>query len=638
MKNKILLRTNIFVCTIIVLGFIITSITSYRANMGVFEKDVEHVSDLAADGIFYQIDSIFTKPVNVSLTMANDSLLKEFLSDEINRIGDDTFIKSMRDYLYAYREKYSYDSVFLVSTQTSRYYHFNGLDRIMEPENPENDWYYEFIGNDKEYDLNIDNDEAANNEITIFINCKIHDRSGTVLGVVGVGFRVDYLQELLKNYEQEFNVKARLINGDGVVEISTQYTGYENINLFNDNLYQELKERIQADRTADQSFWRSIPSGNEYTVSRYIENLDWNLVVENDTAILTQHMQRALIRGIVIICIIIFIVLYTITTVIKKYNTQIIELTAAREREYYETRQEAAKQIYENIYEFDITHNCAVSENTERYFESLGVPAHTPYDEALKIIAAKEIKNEHRQGYLDTFSPQNVLDAYNSGIRSLNYDFMSTKDGQNYYWMKIIACIYFWREDNSVRITTYRQNIDEEKEQEKRLFEQMQSDPLTGIYNKAAVQEMISETISSADKNSEYAFFIVDIDDFKQVNDNYGHASGDFVIATFARNLKKHFRESDIVGRIGGDEFVVFLKISNRESLEKRAQILTTGLRDSIMTDSGQCSVSASIGIAVYPDMGVDFETLYKNADQALYQTKKNGKNGYTIFNADVKI
>ena len=77
--------------------------------------------------------------------MANDNLLKEFLSDETERLDDDSFIQSMRDYLDAYREKYSYDSVFLVSTQTGRYYHFNGLDRKMEPDNPENVWYYDFI-------------------------------------------------------------------------------------------------------------------------------------------------------------------------------------------------------------------------------------------------------------------------------------------------------------------------------------------------------------------------------------------------------------------------------------------------------------------------------------------------------------
>ena len=104
-KNNILLRTNIFVCTIIILGFAVTSITSYRANIGVFEKDVEDVTDLASEGIYYKIDSIFTKPVNVSLTMANDSLLKEFLAEEQSRMEDETFIKSMRDYLYAYREK-----------------------------------------------------------------------------------------------------------------------------------------------------------------------------------------------------------------------------------------------------------------------------------------------------------------------------------------------------------------------------------------------------------------------------------------------------------------------------------------------------------------------------------------------------
>ena len=131
-KNNILLRTNIFVCTIIILGFAVTSITSYRANIGVFEKDVEDVTDLASEGIYYKIDSIFTKPVNVSLTMANDSLLKEFLAEEQSRMEDETFIKSMRDYLYAYREKYAYDSVFLVSAQTGRYYHFNGLDLVLE--------------------------------------------------------------------------------------------------------------------------------------------------------------------------------------------------------------------------------------------------------------------------------------------------------------------------------------------------------------------------------------------------------------------------------------------------------------------------------------------------------------------------
>lgn len=632
MKNNILLRTNLFVCVIIVLGFAIASITSYRSNMGVFERDVEHVSDLSAEGIYYQIDGIFTRPVNVSLTMANDNLLKEFLSEEWQRMEDESFVGSMRDYLMAYREKYGYDSVFLVSAQTGRYYHYNGLDRTLAPGNPENVWYYDFLRKGEEYSINIDNDEASKNEVTIFINCKIKDREGAVMGIVGVGFRVNELQALLKKYEDEFSVRAWLVDPSGMVEISTEYTAYESRNIFGGERYGDVQDQLFSSKAEPRSFWYHSAQGKGYLVSRYIKNLDWFLLVENDTANLDAFMHASLARGIMVIVLIVALVLLTITTVIRRYNARIIELTTARERGYYEIRQEAAKQLYENIYELDATHNCAVGESTERYFASLGVPGHTPYDQALKIIAEKQIKEEYRQGYIDTFSPEHVLEAYSRGIKSLSYDFMIINETGSYYWMRIIACIYFWSEDNSVRMTTYRQNIDEEKRQEQRLFEQMRSDPLTGLYNKAATQELISEKITKAQEGGQYAFLIVDIDDFKRVNDTLGHSAGDFVIASFARNLREQFSGGDIVGRIGGDEFVAFVDFYCWEWLTKKAQQLTVALRAPIVTEEGKCEVSASVGIAAYPEMGADFETLYKNADLALYQTKRQGKNGFTIY------
>lgn len=638
MKNNILLRTNLFVCTIIILGFIIVSIISYRSNMGVFEQDVEHVSDLSAEGIYYQIDSIFTRPVNVSQTMANDNLLKEFLSEEQLRINDQSFVDGMRDYLLAYREKYGYDSVFLVSAQTGRYYHYNGLDRTLTPGNPENVWYYDFLQDPDEYAINIDNDEAAKNEITIFINCKIKDRRGAVMGVVGVGFRVNELQALLKKYEDEFGVQARLVDAFGKVEISTEYTGYENKNLFDEQRYQNLKGKLFTDKTSLQSLWYRSPQGKGYLVFRYIENLNWYLIVENDTENLDAYMCTSLLQGILVITMIVGLVLFTITTVIRRYNVRIIELTAAREREYYETRQEAAKELYENIYELDITHNCAVGENTQRYFASCGVPENTPYDEALKMIAARQIKEEYRQEYVDTFSSAHVLEAYQSGIKSLSCDFMIADQAAGDYWMRIMACIYFWSEDSSVRMTTYHQNIDAEKQREKRLFEQMQSDPLTGLYNKAATEELISDKIASSEPGAQYAFLILDIDDFKRVNDTLGHSAGDYVIAGFARNVREQFAESDLVGRIGGDEFVVFLEFESREWLVKKAQQLTGALHTVMTTEAGKCEISASIGIAVCPEMGTEFETLYKNADLALYQRKNHGKNGFTIYEPAFRV
>ncbi|MEG2139398.1 MAG: sensor domain-containing diguanylate cyclase [Bilophila sp.] len=638
MKQNILARTNILVCTVIILGFCITSVISYRSNIGIFEKDVEHVSDLTSEGIYHRIDSLFTKPVNVSLTMANDSLLKDFLSEEKDHLNDSKsdsiFIDTMRQYLHAYREQYGYDSVFLVSTQTNRYYHFNGLDRTLVPGDAENVWYYTFLDSNDAYSLNIDNDQASQNDITVFINAKIKDRNGDVLGVVGVGFRVDSLQELLLEYEKTFSVKTWLVDKDGTIEVSTTQTAYEKTNLFATCPYPKLQQRILENLTNEQTFWYSCDKGNGYAITRYVPNLKWHLIVENDTTELTGQLKMQFVRGILVIIVIISIVLFVITSVIRTYNTQIIKLTVSKEKEHRTLFQEATEQLYEHIYELDITHNCASGENTEQYFESLGMDAHTPYDEALKHIAQKQIKEEYRQGYLDTFSPKHVLQTYENGIDRLTYDFLISFDnGATYSWMRIMGSIFFWNDDQSVRMIAYRQNINAQKQYEEQLFEQMQKDSLTGLYNKAATQEYIREKLLHNPEH-EHAFFIIDIDNFKHVNDSLGHAMGDFVLAEFARILKEQFRDDDIVGRIGGDEFVVFLPVPHKEWVEKKAQKLVSTLHQHFVHEGKICEVSSSVGVALSPLHGMDFETLYKNADAALYETKRKGKNGFTIFTA----
>lgn len=132
MRKDILLRTNILICLVLILGFSLTSLISYHSNHGILNRDIEHISTLTSEVIYHQIETIFSKPINISLTMANDSLLKSFLTEEKARYDDEEFIQTMRNYLFTYKEKYDYDSVFLVSTQTNKYYHFeNGVDRIL---------------------------------------------------------------------------------------------------------------------------------------------------------------------------------------------------------------------------------------------------------------------------------------------------------------------------------------------------------------------------------------------------------------------------------------------------------------------------------------------------------------------------
>lgn len=633
MKKNVLLRTNLFICTIIILGFILTSYISYHSNNGILEQDVEHITSLTSEGIYHKIDSLFTKPINISLTMANDSLLKSFLEEEEHN-SNSVYIQTMREYLSSYRKKYDYDSVFLVSAKTNRYYHFeDGIDRTLTKDNPENQWYYSFLEDSSEYNIVIDNDEvqSANNEITIFINCKIFSPDGDIMGVVGVGFAVDTIQQIFQNYENEFSVKAYLADSEGLIEISTTKTGYERTSLFESSHYGSLKDSLLVDKDNSHSMWYESEGKNGYIVSQYVPNLGWYLIIDNDTSLLKARLQNQFLMGILIIILVTGLVLFVITNIIRKYNSQIVMLTVEKEKARRTAFQTETEKMYENIYEVDITHNRPASEETEHYFESLGVPPEMPFDESLKVIAQKQIKEEYRDGYINTFSTANVLKAYEEGQESLNYDFMITGDDHNtYYWMRITVRIFFWKEDQSVRMLVYRQNIDNEKQKEKMLIEKMQKDSLCGLYNKAASQAFIRQILEQQ-KESMYAFFILDIDNFKTVNDTCGHATGDMVIADFAGKIKSQFHPDDIVGRIGGDEFVAFLPIPSKEWVESKVKTLVSVLRYDFSDGFKTCRISSSIGVAIAPQAGSDFETLYKSADKALYKTKENGKNGYTI-------
>ena len=129
-----------------------------------------------------------------------------------------------------------------------------------------------------------------------------------------------------------------------------------------------------------------------------------------------------------------------------------------------------------------------------------------------------------------------------------------------------------------------------------------------------------------------YAFFIFDIDNFKTANDQHGHAFGDAVIKAFTDVIRGHFRQEDIMGRIGGDEFAVFVPAPSLEWVGETARVLSRSLARTFEKDGSVWHISASIGVSIAPRDGTDYDTLYQKADEALYETKKRGKNGVTIY------
>lgn len=640
MKKNILLRTNLLVCLIIIIGFLLTATLSYHANYSASLQNIEQVSSLTSEGIFHQVTGAFTKPVNISLTMANDSLLRDCLLQEPDRLDDPAYLEILRGYLAGYRDKYAYDSVFLVSEGSKRYYNFDGLDRVLTPDNPENVWYYKLTESGEEYNVVVDNDEVAGaqNEITVFVNCKIRDARGNMLGAVGVGQRIRHLQKLLQDYQDEFGVNAYLLDSHGTIQISSTHTGFEQVSLFDVDRYgADVRQELLSwhDSRTAHSFWAEAQdgTGQNYLVTRFLPELGWHLVVEQNTGAILQALRRQLLFTILVICLIIGVILLVTTHVIRSFNRQIVTLAQSIEQERRTIFEQATEQLFENIYELDITNNRPANHATEEYFERLGAPPGTPYDRALHIIAEKEIKPEFRQGYLDTFCPQNVQRAFDAGCDTLRYEFL-TSSGGDYYWMRITARLVRWESDGSLHMLVYRQNIDAEKSQEQRMQTLAQTDEMTGYLTKTATQQHIDAALAAQPARF-HALFIFDIDNFKTANDRFGHAFGDGVIRDFTDTIRAQFRVDDLFGRIGGDEFIVFVSAPDTHWAEGKVCLLSAAL-DRTHTENGKSwHMSASIGVAFAPRDGTDYDTLYQKADRALYETKRRGKNGYTLYHGE---
>ncbi len=166
------------------------------------------------------------------------------------------------------------------------------------------------------------------------------------------------------------------------------------------------------------------------------------------------------------------------------------------------------------------------------------------------------------------------------------------------------------------------------------LTEKSEIDALTGIYNKGTTEYKIKEIIENSNEEDFHALFIIDIDNLKTLNDTLGHQIGDKAIKDVANILKKLFRQDDVIGRVGGDEFFVFMKHANsKDQIIQKAEMICNKLNRTYKNKEKSVGISASIGVSIYPKEATKFEKLYKNADLALYDAKQNGKSTYKMYN-----
>ncbi|MEG1878371.1 MAG: diguanylate cyclase [Pseudoflavonifractor sp.] len=243
-----------------------------------------------------------------------------------------------------------------------------------------------------------------------------------------------------------------------------------------------------------------------------------------------------------------------------------------------------------------------------------------------------------RQDFLDHFLPAHwVMPADGQGVLS-TFEYRSITKAGSEYWYQCTVLPMQAKGDKMQKIICIGTDVTGQKRITANLQNAARRDGLTHLFNKVAVQQLIGDFLRNEGDQRQHALFVMDVDAFKHVNDRHGHAKGDEVITVFARTLSGCFRKSDILGRIGGDEFIALLKdYRDAEQVAAKAREMNDAIRAASYgtdEDGNPCTASISIGIALYPADGDSFDRLFSAADQALYDSKRAGKDRYSFYTA----
>ncbi|MBO5373641.1 MAG: GGDEF domain-containing protein [Lachnospiraceae bacterium] len=226
------------------------------------------------------------------------------------------------------------------------------------------------------------------------------------------------------------------------------------------------------------------------------------------------------------------------------------------------------------------------------------------------------------------FSVENLKDIYASGRSNLSLKYQRRLSDGSVHWVKNDIRFMVDVDSGHLCVMLSAKNIDAQKAEEQKLVVAAKMDKMTMVLNRETTMENIQQVLKEeADKS--HVLFMLDVDNFKSLNDTLGHQAGDEFLIRLAGEIRKNFRESDIVGRVGGDEFFALMKnVPGISETTRKAQELMSTIQK-VCTNYPEIKLSGSIGIGIYPENGKTLGELYAQADAALYQAKRSGKNQF---------
>lgn len=455
------------------------------------------------------------------------------------------------------------------------------------------------------------------------------DTKNNVKGVLSATYSDDFLSRILSNNTYENSTHFYIKNAHGMIIAACQHL----INNHQDFLEQDkiINNNKQLSKEAFNNYGSSITSNEliinfkgdqQYVAYAPLEINDWFLYTIISSNIITNQnnffTEKAVIlatgfflSGIAILFIILFF---------EKRKTRQL----STERELLRESEESYR-IVEDFSEgilFKIDLNTDNLEFTKNYSVVYGrEPKYSKFSEYIKDTSNIFLND------VDEFN--RIMKDICEGVPRSVAEYRVKRGSGEYIWNRIEFKTLYSVKGLPQKVIGKISNVEEKNRKIEQLKARAETDPLTRILNREATKLKIENIIHASETGDIHAFLIMDIDNFKQINDTYGHSAGDNVLLKFAQTLSSIFRKDDIIGRIGGDEFVAFAtNISKRDDAVKRAQEIIQKVE---LLDT-KYAVSCSVGISFYSKDGASFKELYKAADTALYKAKSEGKKIARIY------
>lgn len=308
------------------------------------------------------------------------------------------------------------------------------------------------------------------------------------------------------------------------------------------------------------------------------------------------------------------------------------DITAQLELEAERESGLMSRRMFDSVFEADLTENKMLRVEAAGWAEKLHGATGAPFTETVSTFAENYVHPDAKAQLIARYDLEHLKDSFALGADEFSHNEYVHLGGQGFCWVQFTSRIYHSRISNTLRITTFLRNIDYEIRRRQALVKKAATDVLTGLPNRESVSGSVRACL--AEKNSgRHAMLFIDLDCFKFVNDNWGHNYGDKVLIETAEKLRKLFSGGEIYGRLGGDEFLVFLKdVPSRQAVEQTAQKIVNALPIHIAEDNLEVDVTCSIGIALSNGKSATLEAMYEQSDQAMYRAKELGRNQFYFY------